>query len=644
MMHRLPRPVRAALAIALVLAGAVGALLAIDQVNRPPRPLDPGIASVDTANRARLLIMHVDSWRLQSALDPALFPQVARLRARGASVPLQTVFEGFTIPAVHAAFTGHAETELVNLVRNFQLAARPVESFFHDVQRLGRRTLIVAREPFAQFGAVFDERYPRGRLDQYVLDRQRPGLAFAGWQREGYDVVVLHYEALDWVAHEVGIDHERYRRESLYADSLIAHAAALLGPEDYLLAYGDHGHTVHGEHKTGFDIPTFALFLGPDVTPGVTTARLETTNLRYLVSHALGITLRPARYQLGEIGRILPIDGRGAARDEGPPASTGWSRAPADYAIALAVLLGAVAAAWFAAAVVPGAWLPRGAAGVVLAVALAEFGARGQLAALAELLRPDALSGVVMLYAVAVGAKLVVIRDGGRTPWPATVGATTLLALVEYAVLAHVALLGTIVVLAALTWWRAREAPTRRLAQIVLLQTLVYFTLRLPLYLFAVADLVLLATHLLAQGVRRSGDARLHAALDAWIGLGAYTVTCGWLAGSIEWGFLYAFAPAHLVELQVQWFLPLILAKIPLFFLLSLRVAGSAPSRATVQVVMLLAALRFAAVWGMRLSGAPTVEIWPLAEQGGILATFVAAAVAGGIWFSATPHHPTRGT
>ena len=41
-------------------------------------------------------------------------------------------------------------------------------------------------------------------------------------------------------------------------------------------------------------------------------------------------------------------------------------------------------------------------------------------------------------------------------------------------------------------------------------------------------------------------------------------------------------------------------------------------------------ALRFATVWGMRLSGASMAAIWPIAEQGAYLTTFVAAIVAWG--------------
>ena len=111
---------------------------------------------------------------------------------------------------------------------------------------------------------------------------------------------------------------------------------------------------------------------------------------------------------------------------------------------------------------------------------------------------------------------------------------------------------------------------------------------------------------------------------------GAWTLACGTLAGNLEWGFLYTLFSAYVVELEVQWFLPFILAKIPLLLVLTLVVARRAPDRALAQVVMTMAALRFASVWIMRLAGAPTVELWPLAEQGAYLSTFVIAVVAWG--------------
>ena len=120
----------------LVLGSAVVALLSVDRVNRPARASDPGIASVDTTVRhRRLLLLHVDSWRDSSARDTALFPRTAQLRRLGASGTLEGDYEGFTVPAVRAAFTGVAETQLVNIIQNFRFSALPLPRV-----RFGRRT------------------------------------------------------------------------------------------------------------------------------------------------------------------------------------------------------------------------------------------------------------------------------------------------------------------------------------------------------------------------------------------------------------------------------------------------------------------------------------------------------------------------
>jgi hypothetical protein len=46
--------------------------------------------------------------------------------------------------------------------------------------------------------------------------------------------------------------------------------------------------------------------------------------------------------------------------------------------------------------------------------------------------------------------------------------------------------------------------------------------------------------------------------------------------------------------------------------------------------MLLMLGLRFVAIWAMGLAGAPTVELWPLAEHGAYLATFVVAVIAWG--------------
>ncbi len=639
-MHAVTGPLaailRTVLIAAVVLGAAVGALLLVDGVNHAPRPADPGIAAVDSTRRgSRLLILHVDSWRDQAARDATLFPSVARLRRDGASGSLLGVYEGFTIPAVRAAFTGHAETQLVNLVRNFRFRALPIESFFRDVQGLGRRTLVVAREPFTQFGPVFTERFPADdQLDMYATDRQRPGIALRAYRAEPFDVVVCHWESFDWVAHEEGTSTARYRATARQTDSVIAAFAAVRAPNDYLLVYGDHGHTNTGEHKTGHDIPAFWLLLGPDVTAGAQLPPIAMTNLRYLVSHAQGITLRGGPYDLAAIRQAIPVPvGNGdalslpAALADVPRAS----RSPGEYLIAFAVLWVAVGVAALCWWLLPAPGLGRRDLLIAIGLLAAVFavGVRGP--PLEEPLRPTGILWIVALYTAGVAAKLFLLRDAGRVRWPLAVVVTTVLALVEFRVFERPSLLGAMALLALVVAVRARDDAHRRLALISLLQLLLYFTLRLPIYLFPWVDGFLLAAAVVGGRPRTGWPAVVR---DIGLVGGAWALGCGALAGNLEWGFLYVLFPAHLVEMQVPWFLPVILAKIPLLLLLTLVVARRTPDRTLGQVVMVMAGWRFFAVWVARLGGVPTADVWPVAEQGAYLATYVVAVIAWG-WHAA---------
>ena len=642
------------LAIAIVtLAAAVGSLLLLDRVNPPPVTVDPGVAAVDSTKRGRLLILHVDSWRYETAIDSTLMPQVARLRKQGASWEVQTVFEGFTVPAVRAAFSGRAETQLVNLIQNFQFRALPIESFFRDASRIGKRTLIVAVEPFTQFGDYFVQRFPVARgLDMYAADRLRPAMALNGFRNEAFDIVVCHYESADWVAHETGIGTERYKREFAYADSLVAAFAAARGPNDYLLAYGDHGHSPTGEHKTGIHIPTFALLLGPDVRAGVIAPPMAMFNLRYIASHTMGITLRAAPYDTEQMARFLPIAADSAtdsatdsAADSAVAAalpSRGPSRRAVDYVMALIVLVGGVLLARWLSRSVDGP--PAHASPFLLIAGI--FGAElviqrwvwpgfslfpaGTITAV-----PSSLLTLIPLYICAIGSKLgVLVAIAGRARWRSAVAWTAAIAVVELRVWDSPIAYAALLVAGSAALWTSRDAGARRVATIAILSALIYFTLRLSLFQLAWIDIFLGALWLLAR--RRD-----NAWVDALIVCGAYALTAGWLASSLEWGFLYTLFPAHLVELQVQYFVPFILAKLPLLLVLALVIAGRRPTRRFVQVLLAYTGLRFATAWMLRLGGASGADVWPLAEQGIYLTTFVIAAV---VWGSQrqTPAMPAQ--
>ncbi len=648
-----------------LLGGAAASLLVVDGINRPPARADLGFARVDTARRSHVLILLVDSWRHETALDSAIMPEVARLSHDGASGKLETVFEGFSIPAIRAEFSGAAETQLVNLVRNFRFRALSTESVFLDASRMGKHTLVVGDEPFTQFGPVLEKQLPvAAGLDIYERDRLRPGIALEAYRSGEYDIVVCHYETADWRAHELGIASPRYAAAFAAVDSIARNFARERRHEDYLFVFGDHGHNETGEHKTGLYIPTHGLFIGPDITRGVAFSSLPVNDVRFLVDHAIGIELRASPSQLVRLSAFLPVQSTAVAGDQ-VVARTGWSHHLADYllfafmaavfAIAFSAVVGAeprerlvtwtigvvvalfvvemlaqqiLNPAWtlfpIAMAVVGVlAWRADRRAAVVIVGFAVFFATRLVVdpAAPSMIRSPNGLGAVVPLYTAGIIAKLLLLAGiGGKRRWAEAAVLTAVLAMLEFRVVDRpFVFLGALVALSA-SFAMARDPVRRRLALIALGYAIVYFTLRLPIYQYVWVDFFLLSVWLGSRAVPGAW-------LDACIITGTFALTSGWLPGGLEWSFLYSIFPAYAVELQVGWFVPVILLKLPMLLVLTWWVIGERPSRRFLALMMTYACLRFAAVWIVRLAGGTGAEIWPLAEQGIYLTTFAVAAL-----------------
>lgn len=656
----------------VLLAGAAAALLVADGINNPPSREDIGFVRVDTASRSHVLILLVDSWRHQTAVDSTLMPAVARLSRQGASGKLETVFEGFSIPAIRAEFSGAAETQLVNLIRNFHFRALPTESSFLDASRIGKRSLVVGDEPFTQFGPFLEKRLPAvPGLDIYGLDKLRPGIALDAYRSGTYDLVVCHYETADWRAHEYGVHAPEYAATFAHVDSVIADFARARRPGDYLLVFGDHGHNERGEHKTGIYIPTHGLFIGPDIKAGIVFPSLPVSDMRVIVDHALGIQLRVPAREVARLASFLPLQAAGDPSGPAQPQQAGVSDRASDYllfALFLAALGAAAAVAvsgksgeahteWLTPAnaavvalfvgemVVQQAVHPEWAAfpflmvvvgalawradrwrgAIVIAIALF-FVSRFTLdsGSASPVRTPVGLAELVPLYVAGSCAKLaLLVGIAGWRRWQAVAAAamaTAVLAMLEYRVwdvpAAFIAVIA--VALVALAWSRRGEA--HRLALVVFGYAALYFTLRLPIYEYAWVDFFVLAVWLANRAAPGPW-------LDALVICGAFTLTSVWLPSGLEWGFLYGIFPAYVIELQVGWFVPFILLKLPLLLLVTWWVAGSGPTRRFVGLMFAYAGIRFVGVWIVRLAGGTGAQVWPMAEQGIYLTTFVIATV-----------------
>jgi Type I phosphodiesterase / nucleotide pyrophosphatase len=666
-------------AIAL-LAGAVVSLLVVDGVNPPRRRAELGVVRVDSTRTSRVLILLIDSWRHETALDSSIMPNTTRLSRDGASGKIETVFEGFSIPAIRAAFSGSAETQLMNLIRNFHFRALPTESAFLDARRLGKRTLVVGDDPFTQFGPVLEKRLPTGpNLDMYGLDRLRSGIALDAYENETWDIVVCHEETGDWRAHQYGVHSPRYAEAFAYEDSIIAAFARARRPNDYLIVFGDHGHDDRGEHKTGLYIPAHGLFIGPDIRPGVVFPSMPIGDVRAIVDHALGIELRVPSREAQRLSQFIPgfLPGP-AVVNEASAGDSGPSRSVTDYLLFVLFLAAGLAATAVATSggtgeragealakpvnalsvplivllfcgelllqlrvhpawsvfpfliLVVGALLwrtdwRRGA--IVLAIGVF-FASRYSFdSASASLLRiPFGVSRLIPLYAAGTAAKLaMLLAITGRKRWLAAVIVATLLALIEFRVWDYPAVYLAAIAIASIAAvaLRAEEhAASRRLAFVALSYVTLYFTLRLPIYQYAWVDFFLL-------GVCLASRAAPSAWLDAMVITGAFALTSVWLPGGLEWGFLYGMFPAYVIELHVGWFVPIILLKLPLLLVLAWLISDTRPSRRFVLLMFAYAGIRFIAVWMIRLMGGSGAELWPMAEQGIYLVPFAIATV----WF-----------
>jgi hypothetical protein len=682
-----------------LLAGAGAALLVADGVNRPPNQPDLGFVRVDSARTSHVLILLVDSWRHQTAIDSAIMPEVARLSREGASGRVETVFEGFSIPAIRAAFSGTAPTQLMNLIRNFHFRALPIESSFLDASRVGKRALVVGDEPFTQFGPFLEKRMPHAQgLDMYGLDRLRPGIALDAYRSGRYALVVCHYETADWRAHQYGIHSPYYTEAFAGVDSTIAAFARARRPGDYLLVFGDHGHNEAGEHKTGLDIPTHGLFIGPDIRPGVVFPSIPISDMRFIIDHALGIELRAPAREIAQLSQFLPLEGAGAPVAETSDGAAHPSRTFRDY-VFFALFLAAFGAAtaiavgsggrggrgrwrpspvraasaanaddvmtWPNAAIAtifvgellaqqqlhPAwsafpfltlavgvlAWRADRVRGAVITLIALFFVTRFTLdAGAASLIRaPVGVAALVPLYIAGCAAKFAIVLGAAFAGAPAraaTISADSLrrglsagvvtaaLAMLEFRVWDRPALFIAAIAITALTLFRFRAGAHRRVALVAFGYAVLYFTLRLPLYQYAWVDFFMVAVWL-------AGRAAPGAWLDALVITGAFALTSVWLPSGLEWGFLYGIFPAYVVELQVGWFVPFILLKIPMLLVLTWWATDTRPSRRFVALMFVYAGVRFVGVWVVRLAGGTGAGEWPMAEQGMYLTTFAIATV-----------------
>jgi hypothetical protein len=236
---------------------------------------------------------------------------------------------------------------------------------------------------------------------------------------------------------------------------------------------------------------------------------------------------------------------------------------------------------------------------------------------------PIGLAQLVPLYVAGSLAKFALLAGDAwrRRPVLAAAGlATGVLAVLEFRVWDVPATYIAVIAFSIIAMVRFRRGDAHRIAWLVFGYAALYFALRLPIYEYAWVEFFVLAVWLATRAAPGPW-------LDALVMCGAFTLTSVWLPSGLEWGFLYGIFPAYVIELQVGWFVPFILLKLPLLLLVTWWAAGTVPSRRFVGLMFCYMAIRFAGVWVVRLAGGTGSQVWPMAEQGIYLTTFVIATV-----------------
>ncbi len=388
----------------MVLAAVYSVLLAVavlwqcDQVlkrdvRKMPEIAVPAVVT-NQIDPAPVFVIFVDSLRLETALDAETMPALARLRREGSFARVNTVYQGHTVPALRALFTGGAPSGVFNVITDFRRSNLQLASLFSELQSAGRRSVAWSSGHFNQFGDSLEQRFVHPFLGPDPMvgrDQRRVREALALFAEGHHALVAAHIEFTDYAGHTFGIYRPDYQRYFGRADALVAEAAARVPPGASLLVLGDHGHDERGVHKAGLDIPTFVVMRGPAFRPGYNLGTIEITEAGYFLHAALRQPVNGARYAHARLDRaLLPGFEPPALQTVDPTAPP--RRLPVAVLLAAAGLA-VVAWSW---------WGPAGRVDRVARVA----GAVG----LAVLFAPPAVGAWV-----AVGAALVALFRHGQT-------------------------------------------------------------------------------------------------------------------------------------------------------------------------------------------------------------------------------------
>lgn len=288
--------------ILLGLATAVFVFVMMDRL-KSYNPIDDDGAAVSmpagvpSPKEARVFVLMIDSLRYETAMNPAIMPNLAQLRTEGVSAQVDNIVTAVTRPSLFTIFTGREDVSLLGFLRNFiDPKSVTVESLFDQLAREGVASAVCSGTHFVQFGQAigsyqfWDVRAPPASYEQKLLEMaDRLGRGECG-------LAVGHVLETDHAGHKYGVHRPEYRAVFREVDALIPQLRARLPTGATLVVMGDHGHTEDGNHSLSFGLPTAAVYAGPPFRRGFDLGTIKLATNRYLLGAAFGLPLRTYGY------------------------------------------------------------------------------------------------------------------------------------------------------------------------------------------------------------------------------------------------------------------------------------------------------------------------------------------------------------
>lgn len=237
-------------------------------------PPAPGAALGGPLTR-RVVVVLIDSLRLDTSLDPAVMPTLDGLRARGASAVMHSRPPSFSEPGYATLLTGAWPDLNDGPTLNLEYADIPAftqDDIFSAAHRAGLRTALSGYYWFEKLvpqealTAAFYTPGEDAAADRQVLDAALP------WLDQDYALVLIHLDQVDYAGHYQGGPRDpRWNAAAARADALLGEIAATLDLErDTVLVLSDHGQIDRGGHGGPEPVTLLEPFVlaGAAVRPG----------------------------------------------------------------------------------------------------------------------------------------------------------------------------------------------------------------------------------------------------------------------------------------------------------------------------------------------------------------------------------------